>query len=274
MTAALFDWDAFLYRAAFATQKVKRHVTVEGEDRTSSFDSAADMKGWLEEEGLTRDDINIEEEIVLKPAGHAVTIMKALLKKNMADVNATSAELYITGKDNFRHHLYAQYKANRTRPKPVHLQAVTDYSINKLGAEVIDGMEADDMLAIRATQLSEAGREWVIVSPDKDLLTVAGTHWSPWKETCLIVDPLEAHYNFYSQLLTGDTSDNIPGIRGMGPKGADKLLGDCLEEIDMYNVVVEQYEANGIPPKNLVRNGRLLHMLRHETDLWEPPNDR
>ena len=271
MTVALFDWDANAYRAAFAAQRLVRHVTVHGVDRTYSFDSAKLMHEWRLENEFTMEDISIQEEVLVKKAGYAIKVAKSQLLRASSFLHATSSELYLTGKDNFRHLLYDQYKANRIRSKPVFLPDVIDYSVKKLGAKVIDGMEADDMLSIRATELDAEGRDWVIISPDKDLLTVAGNHYNPFTEVYQTVDPLEAHYNFYCQLLTGDTADNIPGLLGIGKVRAGRLLEECHDDVEMWNVCKDAYADKGKGEEEMIRNGRLLHMMRHRTDLWEPP---
>lgn len=274
MTVALFDWDGFMYRSAFAAQNVIRHVTVEGgeDSHPLSFDTAKDMNQWLEEQELTKADVLIQEETQVRPVGHSIRILKNLFLRSASYLHADTCELYITGKDNYRHLLFDQYKANRTRPKPVHLKDVRNYSIKHLDAQVIDGMEADDMLAIRATQLEEQGEEWVIVSNDKDLLTVPGHHYDPFKEVYQVVSPYEADLNFYAQVLTGDTADNIPGIYGLGKKKAEALLEECATPEQMYAAVRNVYKERGVSEEDLLRNARLLHMLRHPTDLWEPPN--
>lgn len=268
---ALFDWDAFIYRAAFAAQKVIRHVTIPGEEFISSFASAKEMYTWLEEQELSKDDVEVQEELVVRPFNFAKKVLESRLTRCVGYVHSGSSELYITGKDNFRTLLYPQYKANRTRAKPVHLKALMDYSVERLGATVVDGMEADDMLTIRATELDEAGKEWVIISPDKDLRTMPGHHYDPFKEDYKVIDPLEAAFNFYSQVLTGDTADNIPGVYKCGPVKATRLLEDCYDEHEMWEVCKGVYAEAGIPDEDLIRNARLLHMLRHKKDLWEPP---
>lgn len=277
MTVALFDWDGFVYRSAFATQQVVRHVTVVGggdESHPQSFESAADMKAWLEDNELTKDDVLIEEELKVKPAGHAIRILKNLFVRSHGYLHADSAELYLTGKDNFRNMLFEDYKANRKgKPKPANFEEVRKYSIKQMGAEVIDGMEADDKLAIRAMELEAEGKEWVIVSNDKDMLTVPGHHYDPFKEVYQVVDPHEAAFNFYCQCLTGDSADNIPGIYKVGKVKAAAILEDAWDEKEMYDIVKGVYAENNYDEEVLIRNARLLHMLRHPLDLWNPPTE-
>ena len=272
---ALYDWDAFAYRAAFAAQTTIRHVSINGEGRRKSpkpFKSAADMKAWLKDNDLEREDVEIREQVKVKKVGHAIRVLEAGLNRSAAYLHSDECELYITGENNFRKLIYPEYKANRTRPKPVHLAAVLDHSVRRLHAEVVDEIEADDKLSIRATELDAEGKDWVIVSPDKDLLTVPGHHYNPFTNTYKVVDPHEAAFNFYCQCLTGDNADNIPGIYGIGPKKAEAILDECLYEDDMYKTVLGVYQEKGLDEEVLIRNARLLHMLRHPLDLWEPPS--
>lgn len=272
MYTGLFDWDGFIYHAAFAAQKVIRHVTVIGEDAVhASFDCAQDMHEWRKECDLTMEEIDVQEELILKSKGFSIKFMQTQLNRVADYLHLDRCELYISGDNNFRNLLYDQYKANRTRPKPVHLQDVRDYSIKHLGAKVVDGMEADDALTIRAGELEKSGEGWVIVSADKDLRTFPGEHYDPRKGDYAVVDPTEAAFNFYSQVLTGDTADNIPGLHRVGTATAAKLLEDCCEPEEMWEICKREYALRDIPEKDLIRNAQLLHMLRHASDLWRPP---
>lgn len=275
ITTALVDLDGICYRAAFATQKTTRHVTIDGEnDARASFSSAKEMDEWLEENELTRDDITIELEVVAEPAGHAIYVLKHMLRDIEYYTGSHVSELFLTGEDNFRDMLYDQYKANRKgKPKPINLAALREYAIDKMGAELVNGMEADDAISIRATELEEKGEDYFIVSQDKDLWSVPGWHYNFVTQEQELVDPATASFNFYVQLLTGDSTDNIPGIYRIGKVRAENILADCLEDIDFYNTCKAIYEEKGIPEDEMIRNARLLWMLRHDKDLWEPPID-
>jgi 5'-3' exonuclease len=72
---------------------------------------------------------------------------------------------------------------------------------------------------------------------------------------------------FYTQLLTGDTADNIKGVKGIGPKKADKILDGLVAEADLYKAVEEHYETLD----ELIENARLLWLRRFEGQMWEPP---
>jgi DNA polymerase I len=138
----------------------------------------------------------------------------------------------------FRHKLYEPYKANRPpldpalkTQFPLVRQVVTALS---LPAVEMEGFEADDLMATLAKQAAEQGFEVVLVSGDKDLLQLVTPDVSMWdtmkdlhlgpKEVLekLGVTPEQA---VDYQALAGDASDNVPGVPGVGPKTAAKLLG-------------------------------------------------
>jgi hypothetical protein len=173
-------------------------------------------------------------------------------------------ELFLTGKNNFRMDVAttAPYKGNRTADKPIHYHLLRDYLVSSWGAHVVDGMEADDMLAIRLTEL---GDDAVLVSLDKDLDQVPGWHYNFVKKTTYCITPDEGLLNFYKQFLIGDAVDNIKGAHGIGPKKAQKLLEDKTEK-EMWDIVVEHL---GI--EHATENGHLLYMLRTADDMFRPP---
>ena len=133
----------------------------------------------------------------------------------------------VKGKGNYRKDLYPAYKAHR---KPLEdeikerLAYSHNYMIEEYGAVMADGMEADDLVSIWAYECMEDNIPYVIVGIDKDLLQIPGEHYNFAKGTHTNVDTDRANYNLMLQCLTGDSADNIPGIKGIGPKKAERIL--------------------------------------------------
>lgn len=179
---------------------------------------------------------------------------------------STDYQLYLTGPNNFRYEIYPQYKANRP-PKPKLYEAAREYLISKWGAIVTDGIEADDAMAIEASMDVE---NVCIASIDKDLLQVPCWHYNFVTGKHFKQTEEGAIRSFYAQLLMGDATDSIPGIRGIGPVKAGKLLQDAVTEQDHISICIEQYRlAFGDEWKqNIICNGRLLYMLRYIGDEW------
>jgi DNA polymerase-1 len=137
----------------------------------------------------------------------------------------------------FRHDLSADYKA--TRPKmPEDLAKQIPFIKRLIGAfgipsMEIPGYEADDIIGTLATWASGQGAKVVIVSGDKDLLQLLTPQvqmWDTMKDEVFGPAEVEAKFGVPpAQLvevmgLAGDSSDNIPGVPGVGPKTAQRLI--------------------------------------------------
>lgn len=202
----------------------------------------------------------------------ALTTLDGFITDLMMDdpiLDVMSFEFYLTGTSNYRNDIAVTrpYKGNRKSEKPVHLQALRNRLVDVWGAVVSDGNEADDMMAIRQTEL---GDDSIIISLDKDLDMVKGWHYNFVKRNRYYIDAEEGQYKFYTQILTGDKVDNIQGVHRCGPKKAEKILQDCKTELEMWEAVVE---AHGSEDRAL-EDARLLWMQTKEGELWLPPNQR
>ena len=188
----------------------------------------------------------------------AVYRVNEMIENTLAEVEASEYKLFLTSPDNFRKHIYPEYKANRTATKPKHLQFLRDYLVESWQGTVAEKMEADDYLGINQHESS------IICSIDKDLLQVPGKHYNFVKKEFYEVDEETGFRNFYTQLLTGDTSDNIKGIAGIGPVKAKKALAEATNEYEMFCIVRDMYKNDDW----MIMNGRCLHILRSLDDDW------
>lgn len=213
-------------------------------------------------------------------------------------VGADQYEVYLTGPGNFRNDVATlkPYKGNRTGlEKPFHWETVSRRLKDFWGAITVNGIEADDFLALRGT---EEGSNYAICSRDKDLRQVPEcVHYSwPCGEHQPAVGPFvveglgqvgydvrlygvkqQKQYKlkghglafFYGQLLVGDSVDNIGGCPGVGPKKAVDLFGDFQSEEDLFRTCVFQYHrVYGEDWRAaLEENARLLHLTRTRSEL-------
>jgi 5'-3' exonuclease len=202
----------------------------------------------------------------------------------LINADITSAEGYIThGASNFRNAVAKTlpYKGNRSGKKPVHYGFIRRYLANVVKFNVVNDFEADDALAIRATEHRDSV---VICSIDKDLRQVPGWHYNFVTKTLDYVDDDEGLYNFYTQILTGDRTDNIPGIPGIGPIKANRIL-EVVEKTDdmllyehrLYYAVVHSYmKLMSLSLKEALtaveERGKLLWLFRKQNGIWTPPN--
>ena len=176
--------------------------------------------------------------------------------------------VYLTGRNNFRNDIAktAVYKGNRKKgEKPTHLEAIRDHIISNYPSTVAEGEEADDAIAIEATNL---GPEAVIASIDKDFLQVPCTHYNFTKDEWTTVEEFEGLKFFYTQVLTGDSVDNIVGLFRVGPVKAGKMLEGCSTEQELYDSCVKAYDGD---LERVLENARLLWLRRYEGQMWEPP---
>jgi DNA polymerase-1 len=139
----------------------------------------------------------------------------------------------------FRHEIYSAYKANRpAMAEDLAIQIPYIRKISRAFNFLIlerEGYEADDLIASAAKLLAAAGHFIVIVSGDKDLLQLVDDHitlWDPMSDKVMDSRSVAAKYHVGPEKLTdlfaliGDSTDNIPGVPGVGPKTAEKLIND------------------------------------------------
>jgi hypothetical protein len=204
-----------------------------------------------------------------EPVEYALATVKSSINGVLDRVANTGHQLYLTGKGNFRDTLgtIQVYKGNRDpADRPYYYQEIKDYLINHQGAIVVTGQEADDEVGIR--QWEKKDRSTCIVGQDKDLKMIPGWHYNPVKdESCYITLP-EANTFFFFQMLTGDRTDNIPGIKGIGDVRAAKLLGPVKGDIiKMKDVVFQKYrEQYGEAAESAYAEVSNLLWIRREED--------
>lgn len=140
-------------------------------------------------------------------------------------LSSSKAKQYIgildSGKPSFRAK-YESYKENRKDKTPPKFGALaTKYLIDTYEfIKAPDGYEADDVVA----SLLKALPNSFIVSPDKDLLNLEGTHFNPKTLEFNPISKDQAEYYFWSSMICGDTADNIKGLPGKGPAFVKKLF--------------------------------------------------
>lgn len=218
----------------------------------------------------------------LEPPEVAIWRLNDMIERICIATNSSEIECYLGGDDNFRYNIYPEYKANRKgKPKPTYLESCREQLVTQYGSSIVNGMETDDMLGIRQTQLDGNSR---ICSLDKDLLMVPGQHFNWVNQEFKLVSPLDGLRCFYKQLILGDKSDNIPGfdgaLRGTCPKFIEKLqapIDSMTEEWHMWDYVVDVYfnvwdeDNEGNCLDTIKRNASLLYILKEEDKHWTAP---
>ena len=200
----------------------------------------------------------------------------------MEQAKADHVTMCISHQNNFRKMLNPEYKANRkaTR-KPMCFVPAKEYVMKNYHYEIQPWLEADDVIGILATY--DNGEERIVVSEDKDLLTIPGMHWDIKNQTLWEQDKDTADYLFYKQALTGDSVDNYQGCPGIGPKKAEKILDECedfgFEPKHVWKAIVTAYENAGLNEDDALLQARMARILRHgeyvmsEPIYWSPDNE-
>jgi len=184
----------------------------------------------------------------------------------------TEYQVYLTGSSNFRTEVAVSqpYKGSRPARKPVHKELLREYMIDEWKAEVSNNMEADDSIAIKSTELNHQS---IICSLDKDFLQIPTKMYDYTKKIMKEIDERSATEWLYRQALMGDRVDNIEGIRGVGPKKAEKALEDWTTERDLYERCLKLYEDNELDADRLYENLQLLYLLRSADDRYRIPDE-
>lgn len=266
------DLDTFIYRCGFAaeTKNYLLENTITG--TFQFFENKRELNAYLKEKNR-KDQYCVWTEHKVEPVEHAIANLRSSLRRVHEVCGEGESLLYLSGKHCFREDLATirPYKGNRDPDyKPVHYAEMRRYAVEQLGAIVCDGIEADDAVAIAATENPET----VIVSNDKDLRQIPGWHWDWTKDDKPEqVDKKAAALFFYRQVLTGDSTDNIEGVPGLGPAGAGRVLDGVSSPKDaerrVYQVYKEKFGAEeGL--KRLIENARLVRILRSVEEKDEP----
>jgi DNA polymerase-1 len=190
------------------------------------------------------------------------------------DVTVCFSGTYTT--PNFRLAIDPSYKASRADKRKPLCYADLRETIDELYiTQTFPGLEADDVMGIMATQPKSS---CIIASQDKDMKTIPTKIWSG-EGAAVTITEQEANYWHMFQTLTGDAVDGFKGCPGMGPVGAQKLLGEAMATEDgMWPFVVKAFEKKGLTEEDALRNARLARILRwddwdrkkKEPILWTP----
>jgi len=167
--------------------------------------------------------------------------------------------VFDTGEETFRHKLYDEYKANRDECPTDLVQQMPYFRdiARAFGLKVLEqvGYEADDIIGTLATRLSNAKIETVIISGDKDLMQLITDKvkiFDAMKDAWIGRDEVIKKFGVGPEKvveilsLMGDSSDNIPGLHGAGPKTALQLIEQFGTVENVLNSAQVIRETKGI----------------------------
>lgn len=268
----LIDADIIAYQAAATTDG--RQYTI----LKKMFKYKKDAVKYCEDKGIDPSKIQLdyfpEPEMNMK---HNIKVSVESLRKLYPKAKLS---FYISGSSNFRNSYISDYKANRKDVRrPHHLSAAKQYILNRYKGEVMEGLEADDIIGCRAEVLRKASKDYVVCSIDKDLDMIPGKHYNWRRGEEYEVTEDQGLLNFYCQCLTGDKTDNIPGLIGIGPVKAKRILENAKSQSPehLWEAVVNSWwskypddDRQEVYDKLLI-SARLLWILREPYIMWQPP---
>lgn len=211
------------------------------------------------------------------PVGAVYGFINMLTKLLMAKEATYVAVVLDAGRKTFRHDLYDQYKANRP-PAPEDL--LPQFPLVRLAVEALNipvlekiGYEADDIIATYAHKAVQQGIDVTVISADKDLSQLINPYvklYDPMKSRYITGEDIKEKYGVFPDkmldllALMGDSSDNIPGVPGVGPKTAAQLINEYggFDEIfanlasikqEKRRQALKDNEKNAILSRDLVR---------------------
>ena len=213
-----------------------------------------------EEEGSFFENI---EDVILKFDETFQRVVNEL--SELYDV--TEVLVFNDSRGNFRKLITKKYKANRTgQNKPPLLSEIHKHVTNTYKGIQGCGMETDDLVAAHWKSLSDIyGRDKVmIVSIDKDYLQFPALIYKYNRKEVLDISKYDALKNFYTQMIVGDTADNVNYFKGKGIKFAQKYYEDCDTEFQftkrLYLLFKRKYKS-----KAKEKYAECYHLLKLRT---------
>lgn len=261
---AALDMDMVCFRVAAAAEERSILAIHKTSGNELEMDNRTALKEFLSATGGDYNEYEIKDVQKAEMSSTALASVKNTANAMKRAAGAKKAELYIGGKDNFRDQLLLpkQYKANRADAlRPLLLAEAREYAIKHLGAIVIDGMEADDMLAVRAWDGAKSKKRIIAVTNDKDQMGCTGWMFNPDKmEKPFFIAGLGKLYKdakgkirgfgrkwLYYQMIFGDPVDHYKPCELSGNKfgevGAFNLLNKCTTDAECLQAVWDLYAS-------------------------------
>ncbi|MDB5553832.1 MAG: polA [Rhizobium sp.] len=226
-------------------------------------------------------------------AGFCNMLWKLLVDARNTEVGVTPthfAVIFDYSSTTFRKEIYPEYKANRSAPPE---ELIPQFGLIREATRAfnlpcieIEGYEADDIIATYARQAEATGAEATIISSDKDLMQLVTDRvhmYDGMKDKQISIPEVIEKWGVPPEMmidlqaLTGDSTDNVPGIPGIGPKTAAQLLLEygSLETLmeRAHEIKQEKRRENIMAARELVKISKLLVTLRTDTPVTMPLAD-
>lgn len=276
-----------IYKAGFSAESTIRKLYIDDVE-VGNYDKHKEVLEAIANKGIEvkynlscvneedKGRIVIKKRHEVRPEQAAIDAADHLLSGILDRFEGYDQHIYMRGKSQWRYDVWPLYKHRRDlTPKPVHLKSIVRHYERKFNARVPQKMEADDACSINAYDCIRKGIDYVIVSVDKDLLQIPGQHFNysnffEGKNPNILVDPWDAEKFLWQQILSGDSTDDIPGCPGWGDTKSKNLLEDAQDQEELITAVYEKYQNvygdDALEVMNM--NASLVYLLRNPDEYW------
>lgn len=268
---ALVDADTIAYNACLGTE-------VAGEVLAKVFHTEEE---WLE---LQSNNQFIEEDMILWTCDMVTALQRAdaKIQRILDKTGCKEVELHFSGgRENFRYQVAADYKSNRTDRTPAGLSELKQLLADKYNGTIHTGWEADDIVVYLKNKFYD---KYILCAIDKDVYnSIEGKHFNYYERAesttrhgvhlkeinmCWIeTDAYTSQVWRYVQTLTGDKTDGIIGLHGIGPAKALKALAKCMSQKQLWQAVELEYTKKGRPIEDAIKNLNLVDMELLQDDM-------
>ena len=283
---ALIDADTIVFAAACTCEEENECLGDEFYSKAELEEINSDPTLWIDEDG-NKFTYTIDLDVAMQ---HCKDKIQIVLDKT----GCKDYELHFTGggKENFRYKIYDMYKANRKGGRyPTGVNELKKLFVKEGKAEIHYKWEADDAVVAKKRANPD---DYILCAIDKDVIySVPGKHFNYYYKPASVnkygvsleeipmqfieVSVEESVRHHYHQTLTGDSTDNVPGLHRVGTKTADKILSNLTDSVELWNAVVQAYESRGSTVIDAIVNMRLVNMHQvswngeeYSLKLWEP----
>jgi len=212
------------------------------------------------------------------------------LQKILDRTGCQTCEMHFTGgRENFRYVIYPEYKANRTKEgaqrTPSGLKELKALLMDRYESTIAEAWEADDIVVYKKLQNPD---KYIMCAVDKDVINaVPGEHFNYYESNLYNIDMKfvtitedHARYWPYLQTIMGDTSDNVPGCKGIGKARAAKFINDTMDHDELWRGVVRAWESKGYTEQDAQLTMQLVNMNclvekdgKLAIELWSPDGE-
>lgn len=233
------DADVLLYKACYGTE-----YTVYTHPEFGTFRRKKELKDFLKfnvEEDDPSFDAEITPSTVTEPFNNTKIVLDGIITSIRRNTGADRLHIYVSGggpklRDSVSYPV--KYKDGRA-PKPSNFKDANDYLLTKTDDTtsifVVTQLEVDDALGINQ------GKNNILATIDKDLDQIPGWHYHIDRQELYQVSEEQGIRFFWEQMLSGDRTDNIIGIDGLGPVKSKKMLEGLTEVGHMEQRVKDNY---------------------------------